>query len=212
MAMDWATLTGAKGVTGSIRSWVNSDKVPSEDVIADAENWLGQKLRTLRMETRTTVTLIAGSNLINLISDVSRFLDPVSVFVVGYGEIRSIPEDDLDRVRDAAPDGILQPGQPSYYAVVGDNMYFDTAADQNYVLAITFYQEPEALSALTQTNLYTTRYRVLFKAVCMAFSYVFLKDESRASVMFQSSMSHIQELEETDDLRRRGQIFDVRVA
>jgi hypothetical protein len=211
MAMDWTTLTGAKTVAGSVASWVNSDKVPSADVVADAENWLAQKLRTRRMEARADVTLLTGDSDLDLTSDLPGFLDPVNVYIRGYGMIESIPEDDIDRVRDADVDGTLQADTPAYYAVVGDRMIFDTKADQDYVLSVTYFKEPDALSDSTATNLYTTRYRVLFKAVAMGFAYVFLKDETRAAALFQSALSHIQTLEETDDLVRRGQIYDVRV-
>lgn len=210
--MDFDTLTAAKTVNGSIARWLNTAEVDAEEIVAETEDWLSQRLRVRRMQERTTVTLLTGESQLELSSSIPDFLDPMGIRVQGEGTwLRYVAEDAIDDLRQEDEDGALSETTPSAFTIIGNTVYFDVEADEDYTLIVLYYARPPALSASQQTNLYTEQYRPLFKAAAMGFGYVFLKDEARASQMFQSAEGHIAKCLETDDLVRRGQVFDVRV-
>jgi hypothetical protein len=213
-AMTWGALTAAKSQNGSIQRWVNNDTVDPEEIIAEAENWLAATLRVNRgMKTRATLTLAEGDSSIDLSTTdgTTRFLDPINLHLQGFGKLSYQHEDTLDDFRAAETDGTLMTGPPTLYTIIDRTIYFDTEADTTYSMVLTFFDEPAALSASNTTNLYTTRFRALFKTVCMGFCYIFLKDENRATGLFNTALSYIAKLHETDDLVRRGQEYDVEV-
>lgn len=210
--MNWDTLTADKDTDGSIRRWLNTSTLDPTETIADAENWLSQRLRVRRMWRRDIVPLVEGASEIDLRTDVPLFLDPISVRVQGSGRLVYVPEDTIDDWRGETRDGELSAAEPCAFTIIGTDMLFDTEADTDYALIVTYYQRPPSLSEAIQTNLYTEHFRVLFKAVMMGIGYTFLKDETRASPYFESAEIHVLKAMQTDDLIRRGQEYDVRVS
>jgi hypothetical protein len=209
--MDFDTLTAAKTTNGSIARWLNTSEVDAEEIIGETEDWLAQRLRVRRMQERTTTSLSEGESELDLASSIPDFLDPLGIRIQGQGMwLRFVAEDMIDDLRGENEDGELSETTPSAFTIIGNTIYFDVTADDDYTLIVVYYARPPALSDSQQTNLYTEQYRPLFKAAAMGFGYVFLKDEARASQMFQSAESHIAKCLETDDLVRRGQVIDVR--
>lgn len=207
-AMTFTSLTAAKTEAGSIARWVNKSNLPAEEIVADAENWLGEFLRVRGMMTRTTITLAEDANTIDLADALPSFLDPVAVKVQGSNFLIFVPEDEIDEWRDEGDDGTLQSDEPGRFSIIGDTMLFDTTADQDYTLIVIHFARPTALSSENGTNLYTTRFRALMKYACMGFAYEWLKDEKRASERFQAAMNHMNRINETDDLVRRGMSYE----
>jgi hypothetical protein len=77
MAMTYATLTGAKGATGAILTWVNYSKLSIDvgTIVDEAQALLyGLGLRTREMRTEFNFSIPVGGSLIAL---PSRFLDPI---------------------------------------------------------------------------------------------------------------------------------------
>lgn len=211
-ACTWTTLTGAKSASGSIQRWVNNNSVDPEEIIAEAEDWIGTLLRTNLMEERVPITLAVAQSAIDLTTDAPNFLDPVLLWVDGYGEALNIPEDEIDRSRFVQSDGTLVQSVPSLYAIVGDTLYLNTEADQEYSLQLTYYKRPDALSASNLTNLYLDKYRTLFKITAMGLAYVFLKDENRAGALLKAANARIDDINIENDLKRRGQVYRNEVA
>lgn len=210
--MSWNTLTAAKTESGAIKRWVSNNEVDSEELVGESENWLAQRMRVRGMERYTTdVVLGEGDSEIDLVSELSDFLDPVTVRIQGQCRLRFVSEEEIFPIRGEDEEGNLSSSTPSAYTIINNTMLFDVEADQDYTLIIVYYAKPTELAADNQTNLYTEKYRVLFKAVAMGFAYVFLKDETRATQMFASAEGHLASLMETDDLVRRGQEYLVEV-
>jgi hypothetical protein len=208
--VDFTTLTGAKTAAGSIRRWINYDEADSDHIIAQSENWLAQKLRVRRMVAKATdLTLASGASTIDLSTELPYFLDAIRLHIQGYGKVTFVHEDDMDMLRGEDTDGDISTGVPSYWTVVGETIYFDTEADQEYTIYLTYYKKPTPLSADNTTNIYTQHYSALFQMVCMGWAYVeALKDDARATSMFTSAEAHIATLLGTDDLSRRAQEYD----
>lgn len=211
-ACTWTTLTGPLSAAGSVQRWVLNDSVDPEEIIAEAEDWLKDRLRVRFMMVRAPVTLAQGASAIDLSTEAADWLDPIEVWANGYGEIRNIPDFDLNKRRAVDTDGTLNIGTPTYYTVIGSTMYFDAAADQSYSLVLSYYGQVPALSSTNLTNLFTERYRSLFKKAVMGHAYIFLKDEDRAGKLLTAADQQASKIEETDDLMRRGQVTYTEVA
>lgn len=213
MAMDFTSLTASKSVAGSIRNWVNSDKVPADEVLSDAENWLEQTMRTAPMVRRYEFTLAVDASEVDLSSAASDFLDPM-MFWNSYdsSEVTNIPEFEIDRVRSFNSSGVLERSAPIYYAPIGrTRLLLDARSDRAYPMVLTYYGRPVPLAADNLTNLYTTNYRVLLRQVCMSMAYLFLKDEGRADALLRLSSALIEQINEADDLAQRGRQYDTRM-
>lgn len=205
--MTYSTLIGPQSRTGSIRSWVQTE-VPSAEIIAETENWLAQRMRVNLMLTRTELVLQEGDSTLVLSSVLPAFLDPVHVYLRGYGEVHNIHEDELERVRVAEEGGSLSESTPSYYALIGRTMYFDCLADQDYTVIVTHYARPTALSASNQTNIYTTDYRAMYKMALTGFAHAAAGDHKLAAAFLQGAQQQIQEILIASDLVRRTQVYD----
>lgn len=226
--MDYNTLIAGKATPGSVASWVNSDSVSgasgavAKDIVADTEEWLSRNMRVRKMQKRIPLTLPVGESEISLFFAppsgeenqplISLFLDPIRLYMVGFNDLIFMPEDEIDYRRATGTDGELSESAPRYFAILGDTMYFDTKADEDFKFWFSYYERPQPLSASNLTNLFTTDWRNPFKFAAMGFSYVFLKDEQRAATMFTLAQSEIQKGTVLDDRVRRGMSFDVQVS
>jgi hypothetical protein len=207
----WTVLTSDKDTDGSIKRWCNLSTLDPEEIIAEAETWLAQRMRVRKMQARTQIGLVDGDSSYAL-TDGLRFLDPITFHLQGYGELLYIHETELDRVRAVDDDGTLPEGPPTYVALIGDTLYFDSECDDSYTINLTYYAAPAALSASQETNLWTTNFRALFKKVLMAHAYIFDKDHDAAAPLLESAALDIAQANVTDDLARRGQAYDVQVS
>ncbi len=212
--MDFTSLTGTKKTVGSIRQWVNSDAVPAEEVLADAENWLAQMLRVRTMQKRVVIALAKGASQLDLATiNATDYLDPVILWLNGDNmEVDLVPEFEIDRIRGADYDGsVTTKSAPEYYSPAGESLLlFDAQADRDYTLAFTYYGRPESLSPTNLTNLYTRKYQTLLRHLCLANAYIFLKDESRADALLALASSEVKQIAEMDDMGQRGMNYDTR--
>lgn len=209
--MTWTVLTGAKTAAGSIRWLINYGEIDPESVLRDSENWIAQHLRVRRMRARAALTLSTGASSIDLETEVPLFLDPIRLWMQGYGKLTFIHEDEIDEARAADTDGALNDGCPTQWTISGSSLLLDTEADQSYQLVLSHYAKPEALSASNETNLYTETYPALLRAVATAYAYIEAKDEARATALFSHARAFIEQIAINDDLSRRGQEIEIEV-
>ena len=208
--MTYAILTAAKTTDGSIKNWVSHDSIPSGEILADAQDWLAARVRNRRMlKLGTALTIVADDESAALASD---FLDPLSFNVRSGGAMEFIPEEDLLRLRARhATDG-LGAGEPHYFTWFGETptAYFDLKADGSYTIDYIYYAKPAVLvSSTNETNLWTNQYRLPLRHACTAYAYEWLKDYDRAKAELSVATLEVEKRAQTDDLGRRGQVFDI---
>ena len=201
-AMTYTTLTGDKTATDSIKRWVNNSLIDADSVISEAESWLNENLRSRRMLKRATVSISSTESSYDLSTNVTDFLEALKLYRNGYGALAFVSEDEIDNVRAASSASVLTSAGPKYYTVIDSTILLDTQADQAYTLALTYYAAPTPLSGSVATNLYTTDFRVLFKEVCMAFAYLFMKDEPSYQARLASARAMIEKIREADLLEQ----------
>lgn len=212
--MTWTVLTSDKDTAGSIKRWVNDNTIDPEEIIAEAESWLCQRMRVRRMQVRMDdLALLTGESSINLAIDVPDFLDPVNLWLTGDSRPLSYQhEDKLEAFRQVDSAGVLGIAAPTIYTIIGETLYFDAASDADYLMIFVYYGQPIVLSASNQTNIFTTKYRPMFKKVLMGQAYLFMKDEQRGGAMLASAGEDIQQINVFDDMFRRTQEYDYEAA
>lgn len=213
--MDWPTLTANKTVSGSIRNWVNYSKVDPEEVIAEAEDWMQMFVRTLHMEERMPMVLKKGASSFDFINELPRFLDPISVFLMGNYYLRYRSLDDFDHIRFPHEDGSMDEGAPRFFAVSGDAygaMLFDVMADQDYNILVNFYQRPTPLGPTQNENYWTLYHRSIFKEILLSRAYQSMKDNAAENEHLQKAAGFIQQMKVNDDLKLRAQQHLVQVS
>ena len=213
-AMTWNTLTAEKTVSGSIKRWVNYDKVDPEEVIAEAEDWLAMELRTANMEAHDIIPISTGQHQVVIPDKLPRFLDPISVFLVGHRYLHYVARDEIDQIRHQDESGEISESIPCGYSIIGGGdgvILLDCAADNNYQLVVTYYRRPPPLSAAQQTNLYTEQYRALFKDALLAKAYQLPKDANAQQLHTTLAKAWMSQKKYNDDLILRAQEQVVRV-
>lgn len=201
--MDYTTLIADKATDGSIKNWVNRPDMPASTIIAEAEAWLWEEggLRAREMMTNVETTIDSGSNTEALASD---FLDPIRFLPHGWGApLPYVLPSQLPDLRDA--DGDLFTGsEPTCWSVVGTDLTVDLQVTANFSGMLMYYARPAELSVANTTNFVTTRWPALFRHVCMAKAYNWLKDKAREQDELANAAAMIERIKQRNDLYLRG--------
>lgn len=201
MAIDFATITGAKTTAGSLKSWVNHDTIPVDNILTEAEAWIYQRLRTKEMQTSATGTIAIGADGFAL---PARFVAPLRLAIHdGVAFLPYVHEQLFEETLDV--DGLLREGTPTKWAIIDDAVQFDAIADEEFDYTLYYYQALPALSVSNTTNFLTTRYPTLLRRVCMMFAYEFLKDFDAFEKQTVLAERALREAGVSDDQRRLGQ-------
>jgi hypothetical protein len=200
MAIDYATLSGAKGTAGSLKSWVNHDTIPSADIIVEAEAWIYQRIRTKEMQTFATGTIAVGEDGFAL---PPRFIVPLRLAIHEGNEELLYQHEQIFRMP-LDEDGALTEGTPYAWSIINDAVQFNTVADEAFDYTLWYYQALPPLSG-TSTNFLTTRYPTLLRRVCVMFAYEFLKDWTAFDKQAVLAERALRETLVADDQRRHGQ-------
>lgn len=205
-------LVGLKAVPGSIASWANYGLAPPTVVLAEAESLIYSTLRCREMlSDAQSLTLATGTATIALPDG---FLDPLALFDQSNARLRYLRADALQARRsvDTSSNGgaapfALQAGKPCAYAIFGEKLQFETAADATYFFSLIAYMRPTPLSAGNPTNFLTNRYPTLLRTACLAMAADFRKDDGDYQRTTQRLNNLIAGVAQRDELYLRG-VFD----
>lgn len=203
---DYNTLIANKGTDGSIKRWVNSATPDAEEIVRRTQMWFENRVRLRKMMRGPEVIALAeGDSTIDLSNLEFRFLDPVDIYISGYGRVHPIPPEDLNAKRQIDTDtGEPFEGLPTLCTIINETMLFDTKADQAYSALLMYYGPPDRLSSTIQTNLWTDEFELEFEAVATGLAYKFLKDEKRTIDCLGMAETMLLKRERDDDLYLRG--------
>lgn len=209
MAMTFTSLTADKITAGSIRRWVNYAPLDVEQVLEEAQALIYQTLRVREMRTEfPPLTLAPGEFSVSL---PERFLDPVSLQNTTHNLTIDLTDETSISRRRIFEDGGLIRSIPRYYAIFGEAMQFDCAADEGMTLSLIGFQRPEYLSADNPSNFLTDRYPNLLRVACLTQAYDFMSNTAK----YQSNLSLlsglIASIAAQDDLSLRGGVFETRI-
>lgn len=193
--MDYTTLIAGKSTTGSLASWVNSNAIPSADIIGDAESWVYERLRVPQMvKTDTSLVFTVGQNAIALPSD---FIAPAAFWITGEDKQpleQKIAADLIAKVSYDSSGAIMQE-KPRYFYFDADNFVFDTKADAAYATWLVYWKFPAALGPSNTTNFLTQRYSRMFRLALRGIAFEWLKDGSQqAAAALELAAEHIERI------------------
>lgn len=218
--MDYVSLTAAKGTPGSIANWANYGLLPTNDLLTDAQSLIYQTLRVREMRSAPfPLQLIIGTISINLPVD---FLDPIAVFdqyqqplmhrdprslfrmrylpAGGFGDFNFPDFDPLDFATGSA----WTQSVPSSYAIFGEQLQFNCAANAAMLYWLIYFKSPPVLSATNKTNFLTQRYPHILRAACLAVAADFRKDQADYDRCSTRLMMLITDAMSKDDLVNRN--------
>ncbi len=164
----------------AIKSWLNKEnaeitaRIP--DFIAFGENAIFRELRTRYNEASQTYQASVGDN------SASVTLPP------RYKETKALLYGDklLQRKTDQwynSQDKTRGPGQPLYFARIGNELRFWPQADENADVALTYYEQQPNISTQTTPNLFVEFPELyLFSALIEAFPFLQNQDPSQLAV------------------------------
>jgi hypothetical protein len=120
--MSFATLTGAKSVDGSIKSWMNYSRIDAEGILEEAQAMIYGRLRVREMRASDQFTVRVGASSVD---EPDGLLDAILFWdITNDVEICSKEDSDLERMR-SWTDGVLDDGDPAYYALYDELINFD---------------------------------------------------------------------------------------
>lgn len=207
--MDYVQLTGAKGMAGSVATWVNDSRIPGDvpEIVLEAESWIYRRLRHWRMLTPPVGgTLTTGQDYIPLPTDC---LEPFQMWTTGnYQQCISqrTPQEVLANwAFDGSGNRVQQ--QPLMFYFNQLNIYFDSPPDQAYAYVLQYYQQPQPL-AVSISNFLTQTYPRLVRCACMAAATEWMKDSGQGqfdrTYWDTLAQDEIEKAQTESDRARRG--------
>lgn len=197
MATSYTTLTGDKSVAGSIKSWVNYTRLDLESIIEDAQTTIYQTLRVREMKSSETLSVTSG---VDFIAHPEDLLAPIKLKnVTDDTELRTRVWDDLEWMR-SWTNGVLDSGDPCFYAVSDDAFQFECKTQSAFTLRLAYYKTPALLSSTNDTNFLTRRYPHVLRAACLAQAAIQYHDDSAYANHMQRLSALILGVNSQDDL------------
>lgn len=180
----YSTLVAGRGTSGSLKSWIVNDNIPSDVILTEAQAWIWERLRVMGNMTSTTGTLGSATATIALSS---RFRRPISFRFTGTNAADPTQKllDFLHRHRTYQSDGSLAEGQPQVFAISDNVMLFEVAANKAYPWEFHYFQALPVLSTDTETNVLTERYPTLLRHACLIFANEWRKNEKEKAYYLQ---------------------------
>ena len=195
--MDFTTLVSSRDTDGSIRNWANYARLPSAQILVEAEAWIYQRLRVREMLTTATGNITSGST----ISMPARFRAPKHFMFTGVNHAPVILKTQ-DFVREAFTydaNGDRATGKPQYFYMDGTNVNFELAVDQTYAYDFLYYQALAALDSTTTTNFLTDRYPTLLRSACMFRAFQFMRNTGQMQHWLAEAQREVFEANQEGD-------------
>jgi hypothetical protein len=209
MALTYSSLAGTKADPDSIAWWVNATNLPAASLITDAQAYIYGHLRTREMKATAPISVVLNDATHAL---PTRFLDPW-LLQDRYGmRVELIPPRNLMNRWVFDDSGLLQQGRISYYAIMNEQVVFDTKSDMTQTMQMLFYQRPADLAASTnETNWLTNRYPNMIRAACLFHAFEFRQDMAMVQYWQQRTDKLIADANAEADLSQFGGDFPVEV-
>lgn len=181
MEMTYQSLTGTKGATGSIKTWVNSDSIEPDVLVGEAEDMIFQALRHWNMISTALGTVTQGATAIDV---PERFRQSVSLEMMAPTQVKMVPKApyEIEALRFYfGTTAAIGTSVPSFYGVKGTKAEFPAASDQVYLYRWVYFADPIPLgttsAGTSSTNFVTSTYPRMMRAACMAQAFEFLRKQ-----------------------------------
>lgn len=188
------SITNYSELQTSIASWLNRGDLSANipDFITLAEAQLSTDLKTRSMETKVTLSTVAGTKTVALPTDM---LEMRRLQVVGtYNQplsYRSPDELSIDYASNMS-------AQPIVFTVVGSNLELAPIPDAVYSLELTYQQRIPALSVTNTTNWLLTSWPNAYLYAALVAATPFIMNDARIQVWAQLYSQAIESINSVD--------------
>lgn len=188
------SITNYSELQTSIASWLNRGDLSANipDFITLAEAQLSTDLKTRSMETKATLSTVAGTKTVALPTDM---LEMRRLQVVGtYNQplsYRSPDELSIDYASNMS-------AQPIVFTVVGSNLELAPIPDAVYSLELTYQQRIPALSVTNTTNWLLTSWPNAYLYGALVAATPFIMNDARIQVWVQLYSQAIESINSVD--------------
>jgi hypothetical protein len=163
-----------------------------------AENRLAKEIRGLGVAQLVQATLSTGNP---VLVKPARWRETVSFTITVGSEKKTLQPRGLDYCRSFWPDSSLT-DEPRYYADYDyEHFYLAATPDDDYTFELSYYERPESLGELNQTNWYTQYAPDLLLYACLIEAQPFLKLDGRMQV-YQSLYDRAVQSLSNESMRR----------
>lgn len=176
MSITYQQLIGNKKTDGSIRNWLNDDRIPATTILAEAEAYIYQRLLTREMlATDTTTSVAVAQETAPLPAD---YQNPFFFMITGAEKqiVRRRLLDEVIGMFEYDGSGNRTRARPTWYATDESNIVFNRVTDKAYTYIHKYYRRLPALAPGNQTNFLTTKYPRLLRMVYMMYGSEWKKD------------------------------------
>lgn len=205
MIYDYATLTGPKSASGSIKNWANSELVDVESVLLEAQATIFSHLRAREMRMTAAIFINAGEMGAPLPENC---LVPLSLHLPNGCRItKTITEAELIRMRDRTQDEAARAAVitcPSAWVVFDEHVNVNGRMACPVNLTMFYYGASPYLSTLHPKNFLSTRYPNILRTACLAYVDEFRKDSQGHDTRMARVMSLIRQANVEADESRMG--------
>lgn len=213
----YTILTGLRSVDGSIKNWVNDDRVPATIILTMAQQWIYERLRIREMLTSTSsAAFVAGTPAVSV---PARFKAPymfhilgATISIGGPSEVVLRPLAEVRARWSWSADNTRVRARPSIYGIDGSSLQFDMVPDQAYPYDFVYYQSLAPLASSTnETNVLTDRYLSLLYHACCMKAYEHLRRAEERKYHLTMALGEIEAVNQDSDMAMESMELDVRV-
>lgn len=209
--MDYQQLVAAKGVPGSVATWLNDSRIQPDlpEIVLEAESWIYRRLRHWKMLTAPIPgVLTINQDSIPLPADC---LEPFQFWLTGIyqqGMTQRTPQEVVANWQFDGQ-GNRVPQQPLMFYFNQSTIFFDSPPDLAYNYVLQYFQQPQAL-AVSNTNFLTQTYPRLVRCTCMAAGAEWMKDSGQGqfdrTYWDTLAQDEIEKAQIESDRARRGTV------
>lgn len=189
------SLTTYAGLKASVASWLKrsdlTDIIP--DLIKMAESRIARDLRLRRQIVSANLSLIAGTQGVELPSD---WLEFENVTLNGDPP-RQLTYVNIEHLDTKYPSSWT--GMPAVYTLEGNQILFGPTPDAAYTAGVYYYGRMAALSADDDTNWLLTNHPSIYLFAALAESAPFIMDDERSVIWEGKYAKDMNELQNSDD-------------
>jgi hypothetical protein len=210
--VNYTQLCGAKGVAGSVATWMNNSTIVADvpEMVLEAESWIYRRLRHyLMLTTPVSGTLVSGQDFITSPSDM---LEPYMFWLTQqYQQI--LPQRTIQDVIaswDWTASGTTYTRvqqTPTMFYFDQSTIRFDSVCDQAYTYNIIYFQQPVPL-ATSGSNFLTNTYPRLMRCAVMAAACEWTKESGAGQIdrnyWDQLAQIEVEQAQLESDRSKRG--------
>jgi hypothetical protein len=200
--MNYEIIIGDKNVSGALRNTLNNNRIPVIQVVAEAEQWLYERLRVREMLTSTTGTMTASATAVGL---PARYRQAKDFIFTGTraGRCRLKSPETVRQAWTWNANGVRSSGMPSMYYADASSLIFDRMADQAYTYDFMHYQALAPLTSTNSENVLTGRALRATMLACRAFACEWTKEGSMDRYL-QLAQLEIDKINEQGEMEQGG--------